>query len=806
MIELYTFISMIGLGYFLTQPSSDLPSGGTSSTQKTGTVAPKTIINSPSTSPQHPPQHPPLPQGRHVQYDLKRPRDAITIDNTKEMIAEKYTEMPTYLDQYSNKVIPSVKLQNHDNKRIVSKLSGEPIKNDDFIRSDVLPFFGGSMKQSVDVYHSRQLGELIGENQSMIGTKKEHTSFNDLTKGITDVYGNNRFYEFQEARMVPSAIQTNVLPFKQETVGKGLNSGYTSAPTGDLNQDSREYIMRYSTVDELRKGSNPKLSYEARTVDGMKTSMPGYTGDVMKNRVDTYYENNTDRYFVTTPGAYEKATLRAQQTVRNVNKTTTSDREYVGSGYNTGAKNASSTRFEHFENSRRPELSEFGSRNAAKVVSETNPSFDYGKGSIRIYDNERKETLERTYEGNVQSFIKSVTAPLLDALRPTNKEHLVSAAREFGSMNAQLPEKPTTYNKDDVLRTTIKETGIHSTRTASIGNVVKKGTVYDANDVTRTTLKETIVHETRQGHMANSVKKGTVYDPNDSTRVTVKETNIHNTTTGSLAAGTRTYVIDNTDVPKTTLKETGIHDTHEGVLAPAEKRVKVYDPDLVAKTTLRETLENQYHPNVDGHKRSTLPIDDRTKTTLRETTAEMDRDGNIGNVNRQDGYRVAAVDLPHTQKVFLSDKEHYGNIEKGVADGYKTAAVDLQHTVRQFLNDNDHYGGSSSHVKKERVNEAELSVNPNIDKDIINETRVPTLSGVKVNASMDMVNMNPHSHKIAPVYNAETSIDRVYDQGPMSLGSETREKNATNCENDRLDISILKVFKENPYTQSLHSN
>ena len=953
MIEIYTFAALAGLGYFLSKPTTHVPlasrqRNGTSASasasasvpimQSKGVINPFTPSNPAQSTIQPIPRPPPV---RQPQTDFQRPNDMLTMSDTQRIMKEKTLQMPKYLDPYSNKVIPHVKRPENTNKRIVSKLSGEEIFKEEFIRGDVLPFFGGSVKQPMHLDHSRQLGEMSGDT-NMIGQKKEQVSFVDLSKDMTNMHGNHRMYEFEEARMNPGRMVHGVLPFKQETVGKGVGGGYTSAPSGNLNQDSRDYVMRYKTVDEIRMGSNPKQSYEGRVVEGMKPAQRGYTGEVKKNRVDTYYENNEDRYFVNTPGAFEKAAIRSEHVVKEVQKTTTLDKEYMGPGYNTTSKNQE-VRYEHFEDTRRSELPEFGARNPAKVHSQKqNPEHDYGKGSIRIYDNERKETLERTYEGNLQSLIKSLTAPLLNALRPTNKENLVSNPRVFGSMNMQVPEKPTLYDSNDVARTTLKETQIHDTRTGQMSSGLQKGAVYDSDDVARTTLKETQIHDTRTGQMSSGLQKGavydsddvarttlketqihdtttgqmssgvrkgtvydsddvtrttlketqihdtrtgvlhsgvhkgtvyddedaprttiketqihdtrtgtlhsgvykgsvyddeeaarttiketnihdtrtgvvhsgiykgTVYDDEDVARTTIKETNIHNTHSGQLASDTKTYVYDNTDVPRTTIKDVNIHNTHSGQLSSRQKRSRVYDPDIVARTTGRETLKRKYNPNVQQGKHVTrMPLDDKARDTLKEFTEHNDHTGQIGgNVTSIDGgYKTAPTDLQHTAKQFLSDKDHYGNASKSSNDGYKTAPTDLQNTIKQFVSDHEHYGHGGSAVKKERTNEAELSMRTNVDKDMIAEMRNPTTSGVKVNASVNLVNYA--SNRNEKVYDNEVPINRIFDQGPVKeMGTDsTREKtNLDNCNiSNRLDIEILKVFKENPYTQPLDS-
>ena len=85
---------------------------------------------------------------------------------------------------------------------------------------------------------------------------------------------------------------------------------------------------------------------------------------------------------------------------------------------------------------------------------------------------------------------------------------LIGNPRPNGNMNAQIPNKQTVYDPNDVARTTIKETLI-----SRKGNVKgpNKLTVYDPNDVAKTTIKETLIHNNRKGNLAVTTKKNRVY-------------------------------------------------------------------------------------------------------------------------------------------------------------------------------------------------------------------------------------------------------------------------------------------------------
>ena len=65
-------------------------------------------------------------------------------------------------------------------------------------------------------------------------------------------------------------------------------------------------------------------------------------------------------------------------------------------------------------------------------------------------------------------------------------------------------------------------------------------------------------------------------------------------------------VYDPNDVARTTIKETNIHNDHEGHLTgPSE--ITVHDPNDVARTTIKETsIDNNHDGHLSGPSRSTV--------------------------------------------------------------------------------------------------------------------------------------------------------------------------------------------------------
>ena len=64
---------------------------------------------------------------------------------------------------------------------------------------------------------------------------------------------------------------------------------------------------------------------------------------------------------------------------------------------------------------------------------------------------------------------------------------------------------------------------------------------------------------------------------------------------------------------------------------------------------------------------------DKTSTTIRETTENSKRDGNVSVVQHGDGYRNAEYNAKNTNKEMTSDSDYYGMPENENGDGYMSA-------------------------------------------------------------------------------------------------------------------------------------
>lgn len=153
----------------------------------------------------------------------------------------------------------------------------------------------------------------------------------------------------------------------------------------------------------------------------------------------------------------------------------------------------------------------------------------------------RAETQQKTVVANVKSMVSAIVAPLLDVLKPSHKEFYTDSERLYGNMHAQIPEKPTLYDPvDHIMRTTIKEMGIHDTTIMNLKGPTA-GQV-EADDEAKKTTRETLPADMDTGLTTRNVSshtyRVTVYDPNFVMKTTFREGTTCNDYYGSAVAVT----------------------------------------------------------------------------------------------------------------------------------------------------------------------------------------------------------------------------------------------------------------------------
>jgi hypothetical protein len=510
-------------------------------------------------------------------------------------------------DPVKSRVVPRVK-----------SLTGEYMDPDKFTHNNMTPFFGPSMKQNLtDDANNTIMEKYTGSAAAITDiykTKCEAGSFFDVQKNVGNVFGAQAAPDELRERYVPSRVRNNEFPVEQVRVAPGLGLGYGSEGTGGFQQYDIQDIIRPKTVDELRTANNPKTVNEGRIVNGLKTQLPAEKtaiGAFDKNRPETFAEQSKDNWFVTT-GAYTRQTAIPEYDVKDTNRQDTT-RPYVGVATQVDGK-ARQAIADPADAPKREQHSGFGIRNPVMVNSSVGLKDDYGKSTIMVYNNERQVTGARVYKGNVTSLVKSMVAPLIDAVKITKKEGAINNPRQFGNAAPQIPSKLTVYDPNGVARTTIKETLLHDdTGRGNLRGPSQAAPVYDAAEIAaRATIRETLKRMAYEMNIKGGALKGQAYDPDDKARTTHKETLIDHERDGNLDA----------------LEGGGAYET------------TVYE----------------------------------AKNTLKQFTSLYDHIGNAG-ADRGEGYLTNPHEAKNTQKQYTSDYEYYGGAVSGDKKSMSTEAM-----------------------------------------------------------------------------------------------------------------------------------
>jgi len=240
-------------------------------------------------------------------------------------INTKITTGPMFRNLNVNSNVPSelnnsttIFEENFTNIDNISKLTGLPVE---LKHNNMVPFFGSTVKQNTRINNNTSILEHYTGSQDTPTQKREVPKmFENVPENIygsrpdADLIGQDRFYQ--------SNLKTNLLPLPQIKV----------QPLPE------EYVRpAYKDVDSLRAANKPKVSYKAPVIQGKRyITNRGIQSQVKKNRPDTFYVNNPDRYFVSNT---EIKAPRARENFKNSNSAKAQTSEIapnIGIAFNTG--------------------------------------------------------------------------------------------------------------------------------------------------------------------------------------------------------------------------------------------------------------------------------------------------------------------------------------------------------------------------------------------------------------------------------------------------------------------------------------
>ena len=383
---------------------------------------------------------------------------------------------------------------------VKSDLTGESIPADSFRHNNMVPFFGGRVKQNTDSSaNTSRLDRFTGAGSTDIKKKEIEPMFDYMNTPFGNPFGMEDNTDFVQSRMNVARNRAGEKPFEPTRVAPGIGEKYGITGKGGFQQiEVNDYMMKnIRKTDDLRVATNPKLSYEGVAVpgahfDGKASQEPG---EVRKYRPDKFYIDETGERFFVTNGELIKETARPVQVMRDVTRPETSV-EYTGiaASQESGDSYVPGTY-------RTPLTQQYGGagfRNADMTEYFTpyvdGPEADYGKSSIEIRPNERLATSDRVMGLNLAPADTGATMIHYDdPSRPTRRGETVGNIRQTGTPVGYANGVPaiTVWDPDDIARTTVKEGTINWNMfgIAGQGGGPEKLKVYDPEDIAKPTQK-----------------------------------------------------------------------------------------------------------------------------------------------------------------------------------------------------------------------------------------------------------------------------------------------------------------------------
>ena len=325
-----------------------------------------------------------------------------------------------------------------------------------------------------------------------------------------------------------------------------------------------------------------------------------------------------------------------------------------------------------------------------------------------------------------------------DTNRMTTNDMPVGTAYAKESLKTEAPS---------MYRSPFKKTYINQKNEQNVTTYVKQ-IIAPLLDVMRRSRKEYDTCQQRKfGNTSITFPhKATVYDPNQVARTTVKETLIHGETLGNPSSeNPRTYAYDPEEYnAKTTIRDTLGHEKNDLNLA-GTKMLTIYDPEDVAKTTIKEQYAN--------------------------LTREK---GNIDAISDGNAYINTPWDARLTQKQFLSDYEHYNPADSS----------------------------AKAHMSQKSAQNAEIftdmeDVLPEREPTQVKEKHFQNYTNMKYPAQREHMDHNPRTtHNINQLHTETSRLGGGFEEGDKTV---TKQR-IINYEKDiRVDPMVLESLRSNPF-------
>jgi hypothetical protein len=296
-------------------------------------------------------------------------------------------------------------------------------------------------------------------------------------------------------------------------------------------------------------------------------------------------------------------------------------------------------------------------------------------------------------------------------------------------------------------------------------------------------------------------------------KTTLKETTIHDSELTNLTGNKETYS-NITDQAKTTIKETTIHDSELTNLTGNKETYSTITDQ--AKTTIKETIiHDGVINNLRGKDGGYIKTDNEAKKTIRETIKNIDTIRNIGGVSYKvtvyDPDIVAKTTIKETTLVPKSQYGYLGGMLEGLFGGYINKEIDLKNTNKQFLSNTNEYGVAGAineHRQTDRTAEENAEIDDTRERILIAAGHTPNPGNMNIandSSDIEMTTRKPFENSAAARNNG--NVGMIYQSSPfIDTCGITKIPDKNNAYSNRLDASLLESINENDFMKTQRIN
>lgn len=618
--------------------------------------------------------------------------------------------------------------------------------------NNMQPFFKGEAKQSNDEkLFTRMMETFTGNPKPGYVQKTEIQSMFEPIADMTFISGAPVNVDRYIERIQVKELKNNELPFDKVQVGRGIGVPGASHPTGGFHQFETQELLKPRTVDDLRTKNNPKVVYEGKVLSGkgpltyaqvthFEKRLPERTADIsdrimpsksavskagIKGDVDVKYTTRADSHvaYSGNPGDSKKGFLVGADTSPVKNKTITDETTLLNpAGYVP------------------PVSDDYGYDSAIASYVETTGE--------ALYDCPDESPL-----GIASSIVKAISAPIIDAIKVTKKDTTVQTYRERGNITIQFPHKATVHDPEGhIAKTTVKETTTTAADPANLSGPIMN-VVRDPDNVARTTIKETLIHDTVAGPIKGPIQVIATYDPSQVARVTTRETT---------------------------------NDVHYPVMGNTFVKGKVMDPNVVMRTTIKETVTGK---NIEANIRTLM--------------------------GKPGAYFEDPTEAKSTNRQFTSLEEYVGIANRQNSDGYNGpnapfANDGLNPTNRQTTSLESSMGPAQSEHTKQVSYDGLLGHRTSASRELALEGRDPTSTGPKTYLGIEANEEVTKTRQVLPKIEHEypsirnMNIHANLEHQPVATHMPLKIFNEKDEPRFLMDVSVLQQLSNPLVLPSFH--